>query len=235
MSIFSRAGSELSALLPGVCLCCDYPVAGELELCRDCSNSLPVNSTCCRICALPMPQAGICPPCQRQAPSYNAINAPFLYTDPVAPLISAFKHRHDFAAGRVLTGLLADFLRGQAIPPGGLLVPLPLHWRRQWQRGFNQTVWMAKRLAKWFAVPCGTRVLTRVRHCRPQQELSRKARLREIRGSFACNRDLTGKNIILLDDVVTTGATVAEASRVLLAAGAERVDVWCLARAPLVR
>lgn len=215
------------------CVCCGCSTVSGL--CGACRQRLTVNHPCCDICAVPMSAGGICGICQRKPPPYTKVYAPFRYEYPADELISRFKHQADFAAGRVLLGLLVAHLQAADIPSPDILAPLPLHWRRQWRRGFNQTVWLAVRLARQLGCHCDIRILRRSRYVVPQQQLSRRQRQRNIRESFACRTDLTGRRVVLLDDVVTTGATVAEASRCLKKAGAEAVEIWCLARTPLIR
>ncbi len=217
------------------CLCCGCCSAHGIELCDDCRRVFPANQVCCKICSIPLISDGLCGNCQRQPPAYDKIYAPFVYGYPIDRLIGDYKHCHSFAAGLALTHLLADMLGGADMTMPDLIVPVPLHWTRQWQRGFNQTIWMAKRLGRLLNCATDDRLLTRIKRGQPQQSLSREKRLKNIRGSFVCTADLAGTHVALLDDVVTTGATAQEASGCLKAAGAGRVDVWCLARTPLER
>jgi ComF family protein len=112
-----------------------------------------------------------------------------------------------------------------------LLLPVPLHDRRLRQRGFNQSLELARQLSRAHRLPLAANLLCRQRDTPAQHALPAKARRANIRGAFALNGDLSGRHIALLDDVMTTGHTVAEISRILRRAGATRIDIWVVARA----
>jgi ComF family protein len=175
--------------------------------------------------------APLCGRCIRHAPPWDAAWAPFRYEWPLAQLESRFKFGGDLAAGRTLSLL---WLASQ--PPGEVpkaLVPVPLHRTRLRRRGYNQALELAKPLAKHFAVPLLHDALRRTRATDAQTELTAVQRRRNVRGAFEANfsRALP-EHVAVLDDVFTTGATLAECVRVLKQAGVARVVVWALARAP---
>ncbi len=114
-----------------------------------------------------------------------------------------------------------------------LIVPVPLHWRRRFIRGFNQSQWLANYLGRQLNISVDNKLLMRIRNTPPQQQLRRKQRQKNLKGAFQVKRPVEGQHIALIDDVVTTGSTVSELSRLLKKAGASRVDIWCLARTPL--
>jgi ComF family protein len=111
-------------------------------------------------------------------------------------------------------------------------VPVPLHWRRRWTRGFNQAEVIADELAYRLRIPLHAQALLRRQQHTPQQQLTAAQRRRNLRSGFAIRGDVRGRHVALVDDVVTTGATAAEIARTLLDAGAASVQVWCLARTP---
>ena len=113
-----------------------------------------------------------------------------------------------------------------------VLIPIPLHWRRQIIRGFNQSYAIAAQIAKNLDIALFPEALIKVKHSPPQQKLSRKKRLNNLRGSFRVNRNVEGLSIALFDDVMTTGTTMSTAAKTLRDAGAIEVVAWCLARTP---
>ncbi|WP_237068544.1 ComF family protein [Microbulbifer guangxiensis] len=155
----------------------------------------------------------------------------WLYGFPVSPLIQRFKYEGDLGAGHALASLAAESLAGMA-ESLDLLVPMPLHWRRFWQRGFNQAQLLAETFSRAWQLPTLPRTLRKCRASDRQQSLQRRQRLRNLSGSFLVRGDVAGQRIGLVDDVITTGATMETAANALLAAGASRVVALALARTP---
>lgn len=187
----------------------------------------------CRICALPLPAATVCGRCLAHPPSYDATCAALRYEFPATHLIQAFKY-----AGAIgLASTLATFLEG-AIRAAGeempdLLMAMPLARTRLAERGYNQAREIARLLGKNLAVQLDTNSVVRIRHGAPQAELPMPERRRNVRGAFAARRAFTGLDVAVVDDVMTTGATLDELAGVLKAAGAKRVRNWVVARTPL--
>jgi len=219
-------------LLPWRCLLCSAPGMEGMDLCAPCAKDMPRNRSCCARCALPLPMAAaMCGQCLRRAPPWDAAWAPFRYGWPLDRLETRFKFGDDLAAGRVLAALW----RGEPAPVEvpALIVPVPLHRGRLRERGYNQALELARPLATTMHIPLGQDVLVRTRDTSAQTELDRIARRRNVRGAFHLR---TGSalpdHVVVLDDVMTSGATLAECTRLLKRAGVRRVDVWALARAP---
>ena len=222
-------------LLPLRCLLCGASGANGIDLCAECAAELPRNTSCCARCALPLAvPAALCGECQRRPPPWDAAWAPFRYAWPLDRLESRYKFGRDLAAGRVLSRLWQIEPRTGVLPE--LVLPVPLHRGRLRQRGYNQALELAKPLAKAFGIPMQCDLLQRQRETPPQTELDAVNRRRNMRGAFALRTGMAlPAHVAILDDVMTTGATVAECSRVLKRAGVQRVDVWALARAPSPR
>jgi ComF family protein len=222
-------------LLPPRCLLCGDAGYAGLDLCRDCAAELPRNASCCARCALPLPMpAALCGRCQRQPPPWEAAWAPFRYGWPLDRLETRFKFGRDLAAGRSLVALWRGQPRPLALPE--VLVPVPLHRVRLRQRGYNQALELARPLARGLGVPLRHDLLARTRSTAAQSELDAPTRRRNVRGAFVVrSEDPLPAHVAVLDDVMTTGATLAECARVLKRAGVARVDVWALARAPSSR
>mgnify|MGYP000846253587 CR=1 FL=1 len=227
-------------LFPGCCLLCGTLSNRPLDLCRECEADLPFNHSACQRCALPLQTLPVsssvfgfqCGKCLASPPDYTHCIAPLRYEFPVDTLINSFKHRGQFSRGSILAELLLRNIKAQEALPD-LIAPVPLHWRRQFVRGFNQAYWLARYIGTRLSIPVDSRLLSRHKHTASQQGLSRKQRLNNLKDAFRLNHDIEGKNIALIDDVVTTGSTMSELSRLLRKAGAHHVEIWCLARTPL--
>lgn len=166
--------------------------------------------------------------------SFNCCIALAIYQAPVDRLIQRFKYQRRMAIAKVLARLLAHRLRRhyQHNQRPEIVLPVPLHWRRQWRRGFNQAHFLAAQLSRELDIPMQPDCLQRSQATPPQQGMQRRQRLRNLSHAFNVMTTPRGRHIALVDDVVTTGATANLLSRLLLEHGAERVDVWCLARTP---
>lgn len=174
-----------------------------------------------------------CPDCSAIGPRFDVVRPAFLYAGAITDLILALKYRKAFELavpfGKALAaeGWMAGF--GAA----DLVVPVPLTPKRHIERGYNQAALIGKEVASLLGLPFSARVLKRVRWSEPMGHKSRRARVKEVEGAFEVARpDLVlGRRVILVDDVVTTGATASECARVLKACGATWVGVLSVARA----
>lgn len=222
-------------LLPLRCLLCGAAGADGVDLCPGCIAELPRNRSCCARCALPLASAAAeCGRCQRRPPPWDAAWAPFRYGWPLDRLESRFKFAAELAAGRVLSALWQREPMPASLP--SLLLPVPLHTARLRQRGYNQALELAKPLARAYGLSLRHDLLLRQRATGAQTELDARERRRNVRGAFALRPGaVLPAHVALLDDVMTTGATLAECARVLRRAGVARIDVWALARAPARR
>lgn len=231
-----RSSLVLDSLFPPTCVLCGAPGAAGIDLCAGCAAELPWNRHCCPRCALPFdgpgPGGALCGPCQRRAPPYERCIAPLRYATPVPTLVGAAKFRGRLNAVRLLAQLLAQALPlvGESLPE--VLVPVPLHRARLAERGYNQALEIALALGRALALPVDQGCCERVLATSPQAGLDEASRRRNMRGAFSARSPLGWRHLAILDDVVTTGSTVEELTRVLRRAGAERVVVWAVARTP---
>lgn len=221
------------------CLLCDEPAEGSgLPLCNTCELELPWLQGHCTVCALPLPTAGlVCGACLKRPPAFSRVEAPWRYAFPVDSLITRFKHQSRWPMGRLLGGLLSHHLQQSFIdglPRPDALLPVPLATRRLRERGFNQAAMLARWLGRDLRLPVEDGVLLRVLDTPAQQGLSAVERRRNLRRAFAlaASAEVDGRHLALVDDVLTTGSTGDALARLLLKAGASRVDVYCLARTP---
>lgn len=176
--------------------------------------------------------APACGQCLRRAPPFDAAWAPLRYAHPLDLVEARFKFRRDLAAGHVLSSLLIERAAADAPARPDLLIPIPLHRTRLRERGYNQTLELARPLAQALGVPLRADALVRTRATPPQTGLDATARRRNLRGAFAVAPNATlPAHVVVFDDVMTTGATLREAALTLRRAGVARVDVWALARA----
>ncbi len=219
----------LDQLFPPTCLLCGAPGAGGLDLCTGCRRDLPALGPHCPRCGIPLGTAALCARCRAQPPPYDQCHAAFPYRTPISTLIGDLKFRAKLNRARLLGSCLAESLSSAGVRRPDALVPIPLHPKRLRQRGYNQTLEIARILSAAFQLPLDIRSCQRIRNTRPQVGLDEEARRRNVRGAFAV-RGRPQRHLALLDDVVTTGSTAAELAQALLQAGAERVDLWAVAR-----
>jgi len=224
-----------SLLYPRSCVLCGGKGAAERELCAACEADLPRIKRPCPRCGEPLPLGAPdlvpCGACQKEPPPFDACRAALSYAWPVPTLVADLKFRGRLATGRLLAELMGDTLEAEGAERPGLILPVPLHPARQRERGFNQALEIARPLAKRLGAPVVPGLCRRTRPTRPQTELERRARKRNVRGAFHLVHPPGVDQVAVLDDVVTTGSTVGEIARLLKAAGAVRVEVWCAARA----
>ncbi|MFT4257702.1 MAG: ComF family protein [Pseudoxanthomonas sp.] len=218
-------------LLSPRCLLCHEAGTNGRDLCRACTTALPWNRSACLRCALPLPVAGVCGHCLHQPPPLAQAHAAFVYGFPLDRLAPRFKFHHDLAAGQLLAGLMADAFA--ALPRPEALLPVPLHRRRLRRRGFDQALELAKPLSRVLNLPLRADLLRRHRATAAQSELDAVARQRNLRDAFVVEtRQRLPQHVVLVDDVMTTGATLHAAANALLRAGVARVDAWVCARVP---
>jgi ComF family protein len=223
-----------SDFYPSSCLLCGRRSSSKLDLCPACERELPWNRESCRRCAAPLPpgdETRVCGHCLRQPPAWHAAASPLRYTWPLDQLILRFKFKADLATGRLLGNLLAGFLAADTASPPDCLIPVPLHPSRLRERGFNQALELARPVSQRLKVPLTPGLCRRIRHTEVQSRLDARSRQRNLRGAFKVTAPVAGLDVAILDDVVTTGATVAALASALREAGVNGIRVWSLARA----
>lgn len=227
---------------PTSCLVCGEAAATAgraplTGLCRPCADALPWNRWACQRCALPLPasEAGAtCGACLRRPPPLHACRAAFVYGFPLDRLLPRAKFHDDLAAARHLGGWMAAALApclANGAPPDAV-IPVPLHRGRLRRRGYDQARELARPLAARLGLPLDD-LLRRVQATGPQSRLDAAGRRRNLRGAFAVRTgaDLPA-HVALVDDVMTTGATLHAAALALRRAGVARVEAWVCARVP---
>jgi len=240
--MFRRVLDGLADLIyPRICLICRKrlgPLNIDNLVCPGCWEKIRKNSPpFCRLCGRHLTTKGfaksICPACIRSPLEFDRAFSPCRYEDVVKELIHEFKYRNKDYLGRTLSRLMIEFIKEYSIPVAycDLVVPVPLHKARLREREFNQAEILAGFIAREFDRPIAGSALQRKRMTKSQTELSDKERFTNVRGSFSLNPELNvnKKNVLLVDDVLTTGATASEAATALKASGANIVFVITLA------
>jgi ComF family protein len=213
-----------SLLFGGSCFLC-RGAAGDV-LCAECLAELPwLGGPRCPRCAGGSPRGETCGRCRASPPAYDATVAALSYEFPVDVLVHALKFRGELALAPLFRGFLLA-----KIDPGSAdcVIPVPLSRERLRERGYNQAVEIARALGR----PLELALCSRTRDTPAQSDLPLAERQRNVRGAFACARRLDGRSVAVVDDVMTTGATLGELAATLKAAGAARVENWVLARTP---
>ena len=239
--MFSDLIQSIRCALPFTCIVCGQVADGDHSICNDCAGELPKLGDCCRRCGIELNgrlvMDSCCTSCHVSPPSFDFCRAVFPYVSPIDKLVTDFKFSARFDIGyslsRVLAGAFNAYYIGMAKP--ALLLPVPLHKSRLSSRGFNQASEICNVLSKYCGVSASHSPLSKIRNTQPQTSMgSAAARKVNLRKAFAVNQmgSLEGvTHIALIDDVVTTMATVDTISRMLQEQQDCRIDVWCLARA----
>lgn len=240
--IMRLATSLLDMILPPLCSGCKNPVGAVGTLCPTCWQGLTFIATPhCACCGLPFDilsdssamDTMLCDACLAQRPAFDRARAPLVYDEASRALILRFKHGDALHLSRLFAPLLAG--AGAALlARADALVPVPLSRRRLWKRRYNQSAELARQLSQQTSIPSLLHMLRRVRATPSQGGLTQAERRKNVKGAFAVAdpAQIAGKTIVLIDDVMTSGATVNEAAKTLKDAGAARVDVLAIARVP---
>ncbi len=240
----------LSNLFPSRCILCRQTVSGSagsdpvvnkhVEICSECCKSLPLNKPCCMSCALPLAEdineKVLCGRCIKKPPTFDYCYGLFRYEDKIISLVHQLKFAEKISYARSIGEML--FLRLQAEiqlskEKPECLLPVPLHKARLRQRGFNQSIEIARIIAKKLEIPIEYDAVVRQRKTTTQTGLNAKQRQQNIKGAFSIAGEIKYKHVLIVDDVMTTGSTVNELARVLKKNKVERVGVLSIARAPV--
>ncbi|NCG52827.1 DNA utilization protein GntX [Serratia fonticola] len=218
------------------CWLCRQPLRlMQQGICSYCLRTLPAKPCCCPVCGLPSGDPHQpCGRCLQKAPPWQALVFVSDYRPPISTLVKNFKFQQTPALAPTLARLiLLHWLqahREQHLNRPEVILAVPLQDKRCWRRGYNQSELLALPLARWLGCEYRPGALRRIRATAPQQQLIARLRRRNLRGAFRCDKSLAGKHVALLDDVVTTGSTMAEIATLLQKQGVASLQIWCVCR-----
>ncbi|WP_069094721.1 ComF family protein [Methyloligella halotolerans] len=232
-------GAMADFLLPPVCIGCRKPIDRHGQLCGNCWAKVDfITAPLCDRLGIPLPfetgEVMLSAGAIADPPAYDRARAAACYTTTMRDLIQSFKYR-DRQEGLPLFGRWLAQAGGELLRDADLLIPVPLHRSKLWSRRFNQSALLAAEVARLSGVPADARLLRRLKKTMSQVGLSADQRRRNVSGAFGVDAERMEKlkqaRVVLVDDVITTGATIEACARVLRRAGAARVDALVLARA----
>ncbi len=215
------------------CLLCHQPGHySSSNLCDGCNQTWPMLPNACPTCANEVSDNRYsCGRCLTHPPLWKSLSCAGTYQGSAAWLLKRFKYQQQLTALPVLVDKMLHCIRSAAAPLPQAIVPMPLHWQRQWSRGFNQSQLLAEKLGFALDIPVVTKGIRRVRSTPALESLTRAERYRVVRDAFH-TAPLPFAHVAIVDDVVTTGASATALSTSLIGQGIGRVDLWVVAKTP---
>ncbi|TNH07589.1 phosphoribosyltransferase family protein [Testudinibacter sp. TR-2022] len=230
--------TSIEAWLDAGCVCCQKRLMIAAHgICSDCNREIK-RFAYCGSCGAELAFDTLhCGKCLTDPPPWQRLVTISHFQPPLSDLIHAFKFQRQFQLDRTLARLLLlavkQAQRAHGLPLPEVLLPVPLHPLRQWQRGYNQAGLLAQQLSHWLNIPNDNRLLQRLRHTPPQRGLDSKQRRNNLKKAFVINpkiSEIDYRSVAIIDDVITTGATMAELCRLLQKCGIQQIQVWSLCR-----
>lgn len=233
MSILRRSWLNISAIIERTLPAQPCVLCGSMShdglWCHACDCTLPyLDVAHCPVCALPTPHGEICGHCLNHPPRFTRTSAVFSYAFPLDKLIHALKYGEQLALAQAFSEKLAQRIGRAALPD--YVIPMPLHPAKLRERGFNQSLLLAATVARRLDLKLLHDACQRVRDTPPQSVLPWKERKKNMRNAFRCDMDLIGKRIALVDDVLTTGASLNALAEAVRKRGAVEINAWVVAR-----
>lgn len=223
----------LNSFLKQTCVLCANHEGGKLGLCGVCLQDLPWHaSPQCPQCGL-LSDGLVCGSCLNASPSFDATHVLFTYDYPLDRLLQHYKYKESLHLANTFASLFIDKKLSKRLntnPKIDRIVPMPMHDTRLKQRGSNQALEITRLISKHMQIKLDYTSCQRTKLTPPQASLPLKERIKNIRGVFHCQQDLQGLNIAIVDDVMTTGASLNELAKTLKQAGAAHVECWVIAR-----
>ncbi|MBC7944888.1 MAG: ComF family protein [Burkholderiales bacterium] len=222
----NRCLKSAQILVPQSCVLCSGG-SSETALCAPCLAALPrLARERCPVCTLPTLSGEVCGACLRHRPKFDRVDCALVYAFPADTLIQALKYDGNLAVAKVLGAVL----KASVADRPDLILAMPLSKQRLRERGFNQALEIAKFVARELDIPIAIDSCRKTRDTPPQTALPWKERAKNVRGAFVCDMNLAGKKVAVVDDVMTTGATLNEFAATLRKSGASEVSGWIAAR-----
>ncbi len=223
------------------CHFCDETTYNSEAVCSPCYSDLPWNNTCCNRCSLPMnfqntpnsaPSGLVCGECISSPPLFSLAVTCFRYEIPINRAIRMLKYNQKRYFATFFARLFVKNIQQKYLcePLPDLLIPVPMHQKKQKIRGFNQSLLISQQLSKSLSIPTNTQILQKIKETNAQAGLDKRQRMKNLQGAFNIIKPVSGLHIALIDDVMTTRATIDLLSKLLIDSGVKRVDVWCIAR-----
>jgi len=222
----------IDAIYPPTCVLCGKHGQSGRDLCHACENDFIVNQHACGRCALPLSfhlAGAICGECLHSPPSQHQAWSAFVYAQPLEWMIQQLKFNAKMGFAHILGQAASHYLPVLETTPD-CIIPVPLHPKRQQQRGYNQAHELVKPLARHLDISIDSRSCWREKYTSAQSDLDAKQRRKNIRNAFKFDNSQQYDYVIVFDDVITTGSTIAELVNAIKKQGVKRVDVWSLAR-----
>jgi ComF family protein len=218
----------------GICALCHSPAQPDLDLCPLCEDSLTPNRPACPGCGEPMPgNDRLCGRCLSNPPLHDTLQVVYQYRQPLSHLVQQLKFNNRISHARLLGTLLARHINSRSLTLPDAIVPMPLHVSRQRERGFNQSLEIARHVSRLTGIPVHADSCIRQRATATQSLLDFAQRRKNLKGAFRVSAGPLPGHVAILDDVLTTGNTCRELTRTLKQAGVRIVDVWIIAKAVL--
>ncbi len=231
--VYGTSKSLIHGLFPATCLLClDPGQPPALDLCRECEDDMPRNAGACPGCAMPRTDPGSpCANCAARSPSFDAAFVPYRYEFPLVELIHRLKYGRQVAIARILGTLLGHRLLERGATAVDAIVPVPLHAAREARRGYNQAGEIARFAGEVAGIPVLDRIALRFRATEEQAALPASVRRVNVSGAFEALAGCVPAAVAVVDDVMTTGATMDALAAALKRAGCKRVEAWAVSRA----
>lgn len=234
--ILTTYKNAMEFTFPHTCICCDKSIEKEKIFCDDCFSKIPfVEGNLCYRCGrklnlLPINEKMLCADCLNKRPIYDKARAAFQYNTVSKSCILKFKNTGRMDYKKQFVALLEQAGK-DLFPDTDIIMPVPLHWRRKVSRGYNQAGVIGKALSKKIKIPYTDKILIRSRHTPKQEKKTNKERHKNVKNAFMVKkpRKIKNKTVLLIDDVLTTGATVNTCAKELKKAGAQTVFVLTIA------
>ncbi len=227
--IFINIGDKIRGIFdPQLCLDCGMTLPSGSGFCRSCQADFHYVSNPCRLCGLSNVSSGpVCPACLHRPPRWDHMLAPLVYTGSTRQLLQRLKYQQQSEVAAALAELLAGSFSQR---PVQALLPVPMHYSRLIERGFNHADEIATQLARRLRIPVDRNLVQRRRATLPQSGLTPAQRQRNLQAAFTCTAQPAYRSVAIVDDIITSGSTMQVISQCLRRAGVDHIEVWSLAR-----
>jgi ComF family protein len=230
--IIQKSAAQLINCYPKYCLLCSRKTKNVYLICNHCLLQLPYVKQACFMCGLKiMGNAVFCGQCLKKSNAFDRVIVPFYYKKPITALLFQLKFHEKLASLSFFSYFLIKKLKQRTDSLPEVIIPVPLHRKRMQTRGYNQSLELAKQLSQALNICLDRHCCQRIKPTRSQQGLNIKIRKKNVRHAFVIRKKIIYQHVAIVDDVMTTMATVNEISKCLKKQGVSIVEVWCCARA----